>query len=59
MDMETKVKDLIEQLQSYPENALVHVYEGEVTGVVVSVKEQRDDGKTHPKEIGFISVDGG
>lgn len=45
------VKRLIQELKKYPSNAVVHAYEGEVIGIVVSSRAK--DGKVG-EELGFI-----
>ncbi len=46
-----KVKELIEILQSLPEDALVYAYEGEVVAIVI----RSSDNKT---ELGYIPARG-
>jgi len=43
------VKELIEELKKFPEDALVYAYEGEIVGVVITSAD--DD-----KEIGHIET---
>lgn len=35
------VESLIRELQKFPSNAICHAYEGEVTGVIVSTRDNR------------------
>lgn len=45
-----RVSELVEQLKQYPADAVCYAYEGEITGVVIRDKEDKE-------QLGYITTE--